>query len=512
MFIGSLRSSSAKVATITPRDIRKMDDARRVELGCSAVPGFSQHEFTLLPLAEAQTHDEIYFVECPSTVNGPMRLLNTTTFELHTFTADDLPSYAILSHCWRDGEVLFTDIQDLNVATTKPGWRKVERACWHAKYRYGFDWLWDDTCCIDKSSSAELSEALNSMFAWYQGSGLCLVYLDDVRDGEEPVWLASTFRKSRWFTRGWTLPELLAPSSSMVFLTRSWTPIGTRQSLAPILEELTKIDATVLATSDPRTMIYGTSLATRMSWAAGRKTSRPEDRAYSLMGIFNVSMPTIYGEGGSRAFRRLQLEIIRQSNDHSLFAWGSRTKQSESQALPEAAGAKNHSVSEMFTGSLLAASPDDFNEGTDTWATPLSALTETLGAPPIRESHFEETNAGIRIQLPLRRLSSESRNGPHLYYAGLACYMVSGLGWENRADWLGLVLLKVDKDTYVCLRSCVIGEAMGNDHAWRTERMVALPPAQPVTGLKGRLGRWLGWFETSEKWEVSTIYIRMGDS
>ncbi|KAH9850585.1 hypothetical protein C2E23DRAFT_834596 [Lenzites betulinus] len=349
------------------------------------------------------------------------------------------------------------------------------------------------------------------MFAWYQRSGLCLVYLDDVRDGEDPEWLASTFRKSRWFTRGWTLPELLAPSCTMVFLTRSWSRIGTRQSLAPILEELTKIDATVLATDDPRAMIYSTSLATRMSWAAGRKTSRPEDRAYSLMGIFNVSMPTIYGEGGPRAFHRLQLEIIRQSNDHSLFAWGQHTKHADSEALLEAAAAKNHSVSEMFAGSLLAASPDDFSEGTNMWATPLSALTDTLGAPPIRESHFEDTNAGMRIQLPLRRLYSESPNGPHLYYAGLACYSVSGLGWENRADWLGLVLLKVDKDTYACVRSCVIGEAKEGGHAWRTDRLVALPRAQPVAGLIGRLGRFLGWSETSE-WEVKTIYILMSDS
>jgi hypothetical protein len=144
-----------------------------------------------------------------------MRLLHARTLELKTFV-DAIPPYAMLSHCWEDEEVVFTDLADLNVAKEKKGYRKIEKTCELALHN-GFAYVWIDTCCIDKSSSAELSEAINSMFVWYKGSTQCFAYLDDVdndiafADITDPRY-KRTFPNSRWFKRAWTLQELLAPS------------------------------------------------------------------------------------------------------------------------------------------------------------------------------------------------------------------------------------------------------------------------------------------------------------
>ena len=149
-----------------------------------------------------------------------MRLLNTETYELHTFpSADHTPPYAILSHCCQDatGEVTFADIQHLPRARTMSGWSKIENACAVARRRHHCEWLWIDTCCIDKGSSAELSEAINSMFAWYLRCNVCLAYLSDVPTCENPAECNAYLRASRWFTRGWTLQELIAPARNVVF-------------------------------------------------------------------------------------------------------------------------------------------------------------------------------------------------------------------------------------------------------------------------------------------------------
>ncbi|KAI0329181.1 hypothetical protein GY45DRAFT_1214979, partial [Cubamyces sp. BRFM 1775] len=187
--------------------------------------------------------------------------------------------------------------------------------------------LWDDTYCIDKSNSVELSEAINSMFDWYRGAQLCLACLGDVPGDDEAAAEGSFFRRSRWFKRGWTLQELIASDASIVFLSDGWVQIGTteEEDLAMVIEEITGIDHQLLMTplEEYRIVeIRARSVAERMSWAAGRETPRPEDEAYSLMGIFDVNMPIIYGEGGEKAFHRLQLEIIRRSSDLSIFAWG----------------------------------------------------------------------------------------------------------------------------------------------------------------------------------------------
>ncbi|KAI0672188.1 hypothetical protein C8Q78DRAFT_732938 [Trametes maxima] len=192
---------------------------------------------------------------------------------------------------------------------------KIRRSCAIAR-EAGYRYVWIDSCCIDKTSSSELSEAINSMFVWYRHSSLCFAFMADVRDGEDPDAENSEFRRSRWFTRGWTLQELLAPLV-VLFLNKEWKVIGTKGTLAQTISQVTRIPGPVLRhLKDMR----ASSVAQRMSWAALRVTTREEDEAYCLMGIFGVNMPTLYGEG-CYAFIRLQQEILKLEFDQSIFAW-----------------------------------------------------------------------------------------------------------------------------------------------------------------------------------------------
>jgi hypothetical protein len=138
-----------------------------------------------------------------------MWLIDTKSLELKYSLGKAIPLYAILSHTWGDGESTFQDWQDLRKASQKTGFAKIKSACAQAQAD-GLGYIWVDTNCIDKSSSAELSKAINSMFAWYKDSHVCYVYLADVEDMKKAKFKDS-LRKSRWFTRGWTLQELLAP-------------------------------------------------------------------------------------------------------------------------------------------------------------------------------------------------------------------------------------------------------------------------------------------------------------
>jgi hypothetical protein len=295
-----------------------------------------------------------------------MWLIDTQSLELEYFLGNRVPPYAILSHTWGDGEATFQDWQDLRKASQKTGFAKIKSACAQAQAD-GLGYIWVDTNCIDKSSSAELSEAINSMFAWYKNSRICYVYLADVEDPddvagnfgdetEELEWedgpesqnaiedrkkarFKDSLRKSRWFTRGWTLQELLAPRS-IRFFTQDWKPIsiGPRQHsqlgqidlnpkryrggggqypLLRLVSGITGIRLDVLCYPEN---VVSCSNGEKMSWIAGRETTREEDVAYCLLGIFDINMPLLYGEG-RKAFTRLQEEIIKQSTDHSLFAW-----------------------------------------------------------------------------------------------------------------------------------------------------------------------------------------------
>ncbi|EKD15803.1 HET domain protein [Drepanopeziza brunnea f. sp. 'multigermtubi' MB_m1] len=240
-----------------------------------------------------------------------MRLINTSTLLLHDFPGRDVPLYAILSHRWEDGEVTFHDMQS-GLGPERAGWIKIIGCCSQAA-RDGWEYIWIDTCCIDRSCGAEVSEAINAMFAWYRDAQVCYVFLSDVPSAlEDPFEPGSGFRQSRWFRRGWTLQELLAPPR-VEFYARDWTEIGTKSSLEDLIVVITSI-----------THLFDfqdACVAQKMSWAAGRATTRAEDEAYCLMGLFDVNMPILYGEGAANAFLRLQQEIIGKTDDESIFAW-----------------------------------------------------------------------------------------------------------------------------------------------------------------------------------------------
>ena len=244
-----------------------------------------------------------------------MRLINTSTLQLENFlNARTYPPYAILSHTWEEeqDELSFEDMRtgaQSSLAKRKPGFKKMDMTCRLAREEYNLKYAWIDTCCIDKSNGAELSESINSMFRWYQQADVCFAFLMDWKCEEKP-----TFCK--WYTRGWTLQELVAPGR-LIFYDQQWQPRGSKISLRSAVARMTKIGEDVLT---GQTQLADVPVAVRMSWAVGRTTTREEDIAYSLLGIFDINMPMLYGEG-KKAFLRLQQEIIRDDYDMSIFAW-----------------------------------------------------------------------------------------------------------------------------------------------------------------------------------------------
>ncbi|KAI9768893.1 MAG: hypothetical protein M1839_003847 [Geoglossum umbratile] len=247
-----------------------------------------------------------------------MRLLHVGDLSLAEFVGNDIPRYAILSHTWGADheEVTFKDMVD-GTGNAKAGYRKI-RLCEKLAAKDGLQFFWVDTCCIDKSNYTELAEAINSMFRWYQDAARCYVYLSDVSaggsigDDEFACRWKTAFKKSRWFTRGWTLQELIAPVS-VEFFSVEGERLGDKKSLEQTLHELTGI-ATQALRGSPLSYF---STDERMSWAAKRRTKREEDSAYSLLGIFNIYMPLIYGEGRQKALSRL-LKEIKDDNSISL--------------------------------------------------------------------------------------------------------------------------------------------------------------------------------------------------
>jgi hypothetical protein len=253
-----------------------------------------------------------------------MRLLNAKTQGFEEFD-NDKPKYAILSHRWaRDSkeEVLLHEF-GLPEATTKSGYRKIRGTCDEA-LRRRIEYVWVDTCCIDKTNNTELAEAINSMFRWYEEAEICFAYLEDVPSGEDVTSTDLSIARSQWFTRGWTLQELLAPRR-LEYFTEDWESLGDRNTRAVQVSDVTGIHEVYLTTwidsTNPRfDVLRGASVSERMSWAARRQTTKEEDRAYCLMGIFGINMPLTYGEG-MNAFFRLQQEIMQRSFDPTLLAW-----------------------------------------------------------------------------------------------------------------------------------------------------------------------------------------------
>ncbi|KAJ8117390.1 hypothetical protein ONZ43_g4219 [Nemania bipapillata] len=217
-----------------------------------------------------------------------MRLINVETLILEEFMIvnPDSLEYAILSHTWEDGEVTFQDFTgDLSHREHKKGFYKIMKTCELAR-RDGIQYAWVDTCCIDKTSSAELTEAINSMFNWYRDAKVCYAWLADLPAAmERPI--ESAMKECRWFTRGWTLQELLAPRH-VEFYDRDWTFRGTKKDLKELVADASQIGADVLEKPED---LYRLPIAQRMSWAAKRQTTRLEDMAYCLIGIFEVNMP-----------------------------------------------------------------------------------------------------------------------------------------------------------------------------------------------------------------------------
>jgi hypothetical protein len=247
-----------------------------------------------------------------------MRLLEVLPngdFRLTRKLLDDaMPRYAILSHTWGDDsqEVTFDDMVE-GAGRGKAGYKKI-KFCAEQAASDGLGYFWVDSCCIKKSSDAELSESLNSMFRWYQRAAKCYVYLSDVssrnrRTGDgntESTW-EQALRNSKWFTRGWTLQELIAPAS-VEFFSSEGKRLGDKRNLVQQIYEITAIAHGAL---------HGDSLSSfsvddRLAWAANRQTTRKEDKAYCLLGIFDVYLPPIYGEGDN-AFKRLKAEIAKIS-------------------------------------------------------------------------------------------------------------------------------------------------------------------------------------------------------
>lgn len=311
-----------------------------------------------------------------------MRLLNVHTFDYKEFVGEvgnGIPPYAILSHTWGPEEVTFNDHTGRGrESIEKKGYDKI-RGCCRLAESEGFQYVWIDTCCIDKSSSAELSEAINSMFQWYRDSAICYAYLSDVDGSEDPTELAegddesvgsSSFARSRWFGRGWTLQELLAPAE-VIFLASDWSEIGTKKSLRSTVSRVTQISEKVLE----ECLWDQYSVAQKMSWAASRQTTRLEDAAYCLMGLFDVNMPLLYGEG-SKAFSRLQQAIMQRTEDQSIFAW----------SYPD------HEHSHTLTSGMMARSPQYFKH---------ASKIEILDRDQDFQGPFEVVNQLVRLRLRL---------------------------------------------------------------------------------------------------------------
>jgi hypothetical protein len=331
-----------------------------------------------------------------------MRLLSTNNLQFCDFFDQDIPQYAILSHRWECDELSYQDMvkemehndmwPEPRSGLQKQGFRKInEFRC--LALRDGYEYVWIDTCCIDKSSSAELQEAINSMYQWYWNCGVCYAYLSDVSIPDD--WIdqhgkllpessyLESFKRSQWFARGWTLQELLAPQD-LIFVDQSWKKFGTANDLQKSIKEATGINVQIDMHQD-HTRSETLRVARCMSWAANRLTTRIEDRSYSLLGLFDVSLPMMYGEGG-RAFQRLQREILKVDEDASILAWS---------CIDADTG---------FAPNGLAPSPDHFSE----YRKLVSAMRET--------DQFVTLNAmltqrGLQVALRIQRDPNDSALG-----------------------------------------------------------------------------------------------------
>lgn len=303
-----------------------------------------------------------------------MRLIRIDSYEFSEYPDErQAPRYGILSHRWQEEEVTYQDMLS-GKCKSMLGFTKITAFCRTCAVD-GLSHAWVDTCCIDKNSSAELSEAIDSMYRWYQNATKCYVFLSDVQK-------LSDLARSEWFDRGWTLQELIAPNDVQLY-NRYWDSLGSKAEHRELIETVTKIPQDVLYGESP----FNYSIAQRMSWAALRKTTRIEDQAYSLMGLFNVNMPMLYGEG-EKAFTRLQEEIIKYSADHSIFAWPG--------IITEYDRSEMYDVTLRRLEGLLATSPAAFQ---------FCRNIEWLNDNEDQQFPFSVTNLGLSLEVSLRPTS-----------------------------------------------------------------------------------------------------------
>ena len=309
-----------------------------------------------------------------------MRLLHTRRLEFEEFYDSQIPEYAILSHRWIGREVSFEEFHDHEIQRS-PRFDKIKDCCSFARDE-NHEWVWIDTCCIDKRNSAELTEAINSMYGWYKKAEICFAYLADVTafQKEDGKWRMrrEEFCNSKWFTRGWTLQELLAPRK-VVFLDRHWRFVGQKTTSdtphTDLKEDISAATGIPWRDLSSNSVSGPKNIAKKMSWLSRRETSRLEDIAYCMMGLCGVNMPLLYGEG-SKAFLRLQSEIIKISDDESIFAW----------FLPLD---KQYSARSRRCG-MLASSPSAFAK---------SGQIVTRRPMP-GKMPFSITNKGLQYQVP----------------------------------------------------------------------------------------------------------------
>ncbi|KAK4501870.1 hypothetical protein PRZ48_007679 [Zasmidium cellare] len=350
-----------------------------------------------------------------------MRLINVHTLEFGEFFEIEAPPYAILSHRWSTDEITYKDFLKGRNHNSE-GFRKVSEFCAFIR-DFCFcddseddpqpvDWAWVDTCCIDKKSSAELSETINAMYRYYQEAHLCVVYLVDLecREGEDA---RDSLQQCSWFWRGWTLQELIAPPALM-FCDPHWSVYGTMKDTStmddailqrfPLIRSVGDLLADVSAiTKIPQACLTGNkrheayTIAQRMSWAAHRSTTRTEDEAYCLLGIFEVNMPLIYGEG-LRAFERLQEEIIKRTTDQSILAW----------------------TNPPTSSFLLAPRPRCFTD-----------CGEVDLFPTLDASLWNMTNLGLEMHSDLLQPRDRTSN-PHEYLLRLNCTRPNASGGRHR--------------------------------------------------------------------------------
>jgi hypothetical protein len=330
-----------------------------------------------------------------------MNLINVATKKLEYFIDErTTPPYAILSHTWIAEE---TTQQEFRAAGNQPwnspqarqlsSYSKINGSCEQA-LQDGITYVWIDACCIDRTSSNDLTRSINSMFRWYRQAKVCYAYLSDVFvDTQSPPRHGNVFNiaekeiaKSKWFTRGWTLQELIAPPH-LKFFSATWIPLGEKSDMLPLLESISGVHTDALN----GTPLGRFSIATRMAWASSRVTSVLEDVAYCLLGIFDVNMPLIYGEG-EKAFLRLQEEIMKDSEDQSLFAWGPPPS-----TIDGNAGFRRNRTS------IFAQHPVQYANSSSIRA---SCLTDYPDEP------YRLTNIGVQIELPLVHVNRGSLPRP----------------------------------------------------------------------------------------------------